>query len=103
MRPLGGSFAAHDMVSENVGTFPPVPEVTYKATRSGNPAVAFCDRAPYRCDAKTPTLMRFFAQLNVSRNRSSGEGAMAVVFSGAARLEFVLVLVGPAMSSLVNG
>ena len=50
----------------------------YIAIRSGSP-VAFCDSALWRCEAKTPTLIRFLAQLNVKMNRSSVEGA--IVFS----------------------
>jgi len=41
--------------------------------------VAFCDKALYRCEAKTPTLIRFFAQLNVRIKRSRVDGDM--VFS----------------------
>ena len=35
--------------------------------------------------AKTATLMKFFAQLNVSMNRSTVEGAMAVEVGGCGR------------------
>lgn len=57
---------------------------THKTTSSGRP-VAFCWSAPSRCEANTPTLIKFFAQLNVRTKRSSVDGAMiSVVESNAA-------------------
>lgn len=46
---------------------------TYKTTRSGSP-VAFWLSAVCRWLAKTATLIKFFAQLKVSINRSSVDG-----------------------------
>ncbi len=48
---------------------------TYKTTKSGN-AAEFCNRAPCRWLAKTAGLMRFLAQLNVMKSRSSVDGAI---------------------------
>ncbi len=52
--------------------------ITYKTTKSGSP-VAFWTRAAWRCDEKTAAFTRLFAQLNVSMNKSSVEGAILAV------------------------